>query len=341
VSATPGLAVDTPRAPALAERPARWWAGKAFWSVTDQGLFAVSNFALGVLLARWLPADQFGSFAVAHSVFLLLGTLHGGLVTEPMLVFGSSRHDRRFSGYLDVLVHAHWRLTALGALLLAGVAGACWLLSAPLLAGAFLGAAVATPAMLFGWLARRACAARLQPKLAAMGGAVYLLVVLAGSYALLRAGVLAPGSALVLMGVAGVISGAWILARLRSTGPATADLAPSRHEVYREHWHYGRWSLASSGLSWVPGNVYYLLLPAFAGLEAAGAVRAVSNLVLPVLHLNAALGILLLPALSSVAADRSRFDRTVAGRTRGPRGGIARLLGAAHDLPRAGARLAV
>jgi O-antigen/teichoic acid export membrane protein len=56
-----------------------------------------------------------------------------------------------------------------------------------------------------------------------------------------------------------------------------------------------------------------MLLPAFAGLESVGAVRVVSNLVLPILHLNAALGVLLLPALASVATERSRFYRTVAG----------------------------
>ena len=82
--------------------------------------------------------------------------------------------------------------------------------------------------------------------------------------------------------------------------------------MFRDHWQYGRWSLASSGLSWIPGNLYYILIPAFAGLQAAGALKAVANLVLPILHFNSALASLLLPALAAAARRKSHFNRLVA-----------------------------
>jgi O-antigen/teichoic acid export membrane protein len=65
-------------------------------------------------------------------------------------------------------------------------------------------------------------------------------------------------------------------------------------------------------LSWIPGNLYYILLPAFAGLEAAGALKAISNLVMPVLQFNGALATLLVPALASAARKKSQFNRLVA-----------------------------
>lgn len=302
-----GVGAFTSELPRLGQ--AGWWAGKAFWAVLDQGLFATSNFILGIVLARWLSADQFGSFAVAQSVFLLAGTLHTGLFSEPMLVFGSARHAPRFRAYLDILLHAHWRLTGFGSLLLLCVAAGFRVFGSVALAGAFLGVAIATPFILFGWLVRRACLSRLQPQWAATGGTVYLLLLLTGSYVLWVVDLLSPFSALLLLGGAGLVSGLWILGRLRHGSVSAAGEGLSRGEVFRDHWSYGRWAVASSGLSWIPGNLYYVLLPAFAGLEAAGALRAVSNLVLPITHFQQALGSLLLPALSSAAPRKTRFHR--------------------------------
>ena len=288
---------------------ASWWAGKAFWAVLDQGLFATSNIILGVLLARWLSPEQFGSFAVAQSVFLLTGTLHAGLFSEPMLVFGSSRHATRFPAYLDILIQAHWRLTALVSIVLGCAALAFRVFASLALAGALLGVAIAGPFILFGWLVRRACLSRLQPQWAAAGGVLYLLLLLTGSYTLWLMGLLSPFSALVLLGGAGLVSGLWILGRLQNADVSVDGERLSRSEVFRDHWSYGRWAVASSGLSWIPGNLYYVLVPAFAGLEAAGALRALSNLVLPITHFNQALGSLLLPALASAAHKKSQFNR--------------------------------
>jgi O-antigen/teichoic acid export membrane protein len=300
----------TERTDELQARKSRWWAGKAFWAVLDQGLFATSNFVLGVLLARWLTPEQFGSFAVAHSGFLLAGTLHSGLFSEPMLVFASARHATRFSAYLDILLHAHWRLTGLGSVLLIGAALICWFLGSPPLAGALLGAAVAAPFILFGWLVRRACFSCLQPRWAAMGGTLYLVLLLAAISLLKWLGLLSAFAAFFVTGGAGLISGFWILSRLRRDSSAATTVGPSRGEVFRDHWSYGRWAVASSALSWIPGNIYSIVLPAFAGLEAAGALRALSNLAMPIMHANGALATLLIPALGSVRG-RPAFDRVV------------------------------
>ena len=302
---------DINGAPAVSVHRAGWWAGKGTWAILDQGLFATSNFILTILLARWLPPEQFGSFAVAHAAFLLAGTLHAGILIEPMLVFGSARHARRFGGYLNVLLYGHWRLAACGSLLLAMVALVLWSLALGSLAVAFLGAAVATPFVLFGWLVRRASFARLQPRWAAGGGAFYLLIVLTGSFFLHHFELLSTFMAFLLMGGAGLLSGRWILRRLRAASLERVEDGPSRDDVIRDHWRYGRWSIASSGLSWIPGNLYYVLLPVFAGLEAAAALKALSNLVLPVLHFNGALATLLLPVLAAAARERSRFNGLV------------------------------
>ena len=55
--------------------------------------------------------------------------------------------------------------------------------------------------------------------------------------------------------------------------------------------------MATAGLIWFPGNIYYALLPAWIGLEGTGALRALTNLAMPVLHGIAALSMVLLPVL--------------------------------------------
>jgi len=91
-------------------------------AVADQGLFALTNFGVSVLLARWLPQRDYGTFAVAFSALLLMGTVHTALLTEPMLVLGPSRYRGRTASYVHRLAPLHLRLTAgMSAVLLVGL----------------------------------------------------------------------------------------------------------------------------------------------------------------------------------------------------------------------------
>lgn len=46
--------------------------GKGSLAVLDQALIFGSNFLAWVLLARWLAPDQYGSYAVAFTIFVFL-----------------------------------------------------------------------------------------------------------------------------------------------------------------------------------------------------------------------------------------------------------------------------
>ena len=47
------------------------WAGRLSLAVVDQGLISGSNFALGIVLARWMAPAEYGAYALAFSIFLL------------------------------------------------------------------------------------------------------------------------------------------------------------------------------------------------------------------------------------------------------------------------------
>lgn len=273
----------------------------------DQALFAGSNFLLTILLARWLAPNEFGAFTIAYSVFLLAGTVHTALVTEPLLVFGSGKYATSFRGYLSAVLRGHWILSSTTAVAVAVGGTASLLLGSSSLARALAAMALASPIMLFSWLARRACVARLEPKLSAASGGVYFLLMLIGLELLRRSNSLSSATAFGVVGVCSLTAGWWTLSRLgsKSAGPNAPE---AFQEAARDHWRYGRWSLATGTLAWVPGNILLLLVPTVGGLAASGVVKALTNLVLPIMHANIALGMLMLPGLIRARAE-GQFGR--------------------------------
>jgi O-antigen/teichoic acid export membrane protein len=288
----------------------RQWVGKGSWAVADQAFFALSQFAMSVLLARWLTPTEYGAYALLYGVFLFIGSLHSSLLTEPMLVFASVRFADRFREYLKTLVLAHFVLT--------GVAALC-LLAAGLLARRSLGPTsaglmamgAAQPAILLAWLYRRACYVFGQPAMAASGGALHLVTVLAGVLALRELGVLSVSSAFLVFGAAGLVASSWLAWRLRRREAArTGRERFLTREVLSGHWSYGRWSVMTGLISWGSYNLYFFLLPAFAGLSATGAFKALLNVVMPATHAMTALSFILLPMLSR-QRERGAFRNQV------------------------------
>lgn len=271
----------------------RNWAGKGFWAVTDQALFAGTNFLASILLARWLEPAAYGAFSVAYAVFLLIGALHAGLWTEPMLVYGSGRFRKSFAAYQRILFRSHWRFGMLTALVFLLLTLGFWAFGAQEIALSFLGLSFAAPTVFYLWLVRRGVYVLLEPRLAALGGGLYLLLYLGLTIALLRASMLNATTAFLAMATAGLLSAEIIRWRIKDD----LDLIANENEVRSLHWNYGRWALLAGLFSWVPGNIYYLILPAFHGLEAAARFKALMNLLMPILHFNGALGQLLVPGM--------------------------------------------
>ena len=272
------------------------WLRRGTAAIADQGLFAVGNFVLNILLARWLSPGDYGGFSVAFATFLLLGTMHTALLTEPMLVFASGRRADDFGTYVRSLLRLHWKgsLVAAAVLVLAAVSAA--VSGHSQLAGCLAAFAAAGPIILLTWLARRACYARLHPEYAAVGGAVYLAAMLVILTALRGFDMVSSVNAVFAMGGAGVFS---LLVLLPALGLRLGEVAgqPAAISVVRDHWGYGRWALATAALGWIPSNLFLFVLPLRGGLEAAGAFRALLNLFVPMMQATSALGILALPVL--------------------------------------------
>ena len=118
------------------------WGSKGGLAVLDQALISGSNFVVSILLGRWLMPDQYGAYAVAFGIYIMLSLVYQSLVLEPMGVFGGSVFRSNLRGYLKSLVWLHVVLsvTICSALVIS------WAVAHRLGAGAAMTSALSAPA---------------------------------------------------------------------------------------------------------------------------------------------------------------------------------------------------
>jgi O-antigen/teichoic acid export membrane protein len=278
------------------------WAKKGSLAVLDQALFSGANFLVNILLARWLPPEEYGAFAVALSIYYLLLGFHTAVITEPMMVFGAGKYREQFRKYFGMVLWGHW---VIGTLVALGLSVAAWVflqLRSPLMAQALFGLAIAAPFWLLLWLTRQGCYAQLRPNDAVVGSGFNILAVVAGLLLLWRVGVISSLTGFVLLGATGGLASLVLLRELR---PQMARYVgnPTPSILLADHWGYGRWSILGFLLYWASGQILMLLIPIFLGLMAGAAVAATWTLYRPISQFMQALNSLVLPAFSRLASE--------------------------------------
>jgi len=131
------------RSPALS-RTGRATAGRLSWGLADQAVSSLTNFTVGIVVARSLGTTAFGAFSLAWVTYTVVLNLSRGLATDPLVV--------RLSG----APAASWRMAVSRsggtALLIGIVTGAVNLLAGVALGGAvgasFVALGLILPALL-------------------------------------------------------------------------------------------------------------------------------------------------------------------------------------------------
>jgi O-antigen/teichoic acid export membrane protein len=277
-------------------------------AVLEEGLFAGSNFLIGVLLGRWLEPADYGAFTSAYYLFLLFAmAFHFVIFVQPILVFGSRDYGARFEEYLGCILWLHAAFSGIISLVTAILAVLCWYAGAVAFAKIFLALTVVGPLITLLWLARRAHYARQQPHLPLGAAILYVMLVVSGCYVLYRMNALSATSSLLVIGVASLASSIPLIMLI---GPKRwvrqSDLTP--RSMLALHWQYAKWSVLTACLRWSSNYAYYLLLPLFLGLEATAALRAHMNLLLPILHANSAVFGTLIPQFSKIFDQQRGFQ---------------------------------
>lgn len=281
-------------------------AGKGSLAVIDQAFISGSNFLVSILLARWASAEEYGAFALAFAVFLLLSQLQQSVLLEPMSVFGGAYSGSRLKRYYGSLLHMQNGLLvaitvplALAALITQQFA------SGQQLGAALWGVTLASPFVMSLWMARRAFYLENAPAPAAVGAVVYTVVTIGGLIVVRRLGEVTSFMAFVVMGIAALITTVAMFWRLRPQFRREPADASFRIEC-GQHLRYGGWALAGALAMWVPQNIYYAVLSGAQGMAAAGDIRALLNLSLPLQRVALALGLLLLPYTARIHSERGQ-----------------------------------
>ncbi len=280
--------------------------GDGLWAVTDQALFAGSNFLLNLLLVRWLEDSGYGAFSVAYAVFLFVSLGFTALVIEPMLVFGANRWRTAATAYLREILVLLGKLSLISAVVhgILGLAAGAFEVAEDL-RGPLFTLTIAGPLVLLQWTLRRFCYVVDQVRVAAVAGTIYLVTLIGLAIGVRQVSLLSPSSAIAVMAVASVISIGYLLWRIGRQQDQRNDSGyrPTTAEIQRSHWNYGRWLWISGILGWVAGDMLYLVLATRHGLAASGHLRASFNLIMPALHALSALGVVAVP----------RFVRAIEG----------------------------
>ncbi len=289
----------------LADYPARRLPvmRKGLLAILDQALISGSNFAIGILLARWLAPNQYGAYALTFSIFLLLSQVQQALLLEPQSVLGPAEFANRLPQYLGALLWLCLVSATLIALILGGLSGMIHLLAhSSALPRALAGVSIAAPSILLYWLVRGACYAKLASRTALIGSVLYCIVLGLTLFLLHHIQPLSPLTAYVLMGLGAIAASTFLLSRLRPLMRLSSGHFLSL--VARQHWVYGRWALASAVVTWLPWNVYYSVLGHYRGMDSAGDFRAIMNLLLPLGQTLSALSLLAHPIVARRLALR-------------------------------------
>lgn len=277
----------------------RGWFGPIVLSTADQGLSAGSNFAITMLSARWLDGAQYGAYAVGISINLFLLSLYTETVVEPMTVLVCSRYLAAQRPYYAAVARLHG-LASAGLVALLALA---WPLAShgnAATSAAFMGVAVSLPFNFSYFLLRRICYSRADPRTATIGSFFYAASAL-GALAAIGPSRLSTLLVFIAIGAGGlggsIVLGSRLWAQLKGAD-SHASQSLTVLAILPHHMTYARWTLPGSVAQALGALVVPPALALAAGLPAAAELRAAQNFVLPLLQLQSAVSLLMVPSMA-------------------------------------------
>jgi O-antigen/teichoic acid export membrane protein len=271
---------------------------KILFAFIDQGTFSVANFLCNILLARWLSEQEYGAFSIAFSIYLLVSTLQGALVLEPMSVFGPTEHGDSLQGYMEDQLKLHLGINLSLVILLYALS----FIFAPLLRGSIQAVAIILPFSFLVWFFRRSCYLKMQTMLATGISLIYAACLAIEIAALIYFHALHPWTVFFAFGLASATTSVWAIKKLNLQVWNKKFFAFSvNRTILRQNWVFGKWILFSLASDTILNMVYIPLLAIIISLEQAAGYRSVQNFLLPVQQLQAAITLMVIPWFSREA----------------------------------------
>ena len=243
------------------------------WAIIDQSFYSLAHMFLNFTAARWVPINEFGLLSILWAIARYVRSLHEAIIIEPVLVFGVSDLKLQLKAYLSKLVRYFLILFFLALIFL--VFGIVFNISSIYIV--FLFTEVSVLLLIF----LRKCGFVLyQIFYSALASGIYAFMLF--FFLLMFSNEIKHNGVVLLVGVgfASLISNIVLLKRFGLFLSSESGIRTKKIIIL--HWKYGRWSSLASFFTWFPRNVYYIILPFFCSIEAAGNMRAFINFLLPI-----------------------------------------------------------
>lgn len=240
---------------------------RTIWALGDQGMVSVGNFAVNIILARSVPIADFGIYALAFGVFLVLNGLHGSFVCYPLTIRVAKEGARE----VPRLVGLALVLTALLVPLLGiGVAVLFVLVDRPFLIPMAL---FAFAAWRFQDVLRRALMSQLKYRAAIPGDAISYLGQAVVMLGLAHFDMLTLEAVFLVIGATSAAAAVVQALQVRVRFSRPAALIP----FVRDCWDLGRWTVSRTVISVGQMQGVGWVLAAVHGVEATAHFRAAVN----------------------------------------------------------------
>src|ERR1700741_5228742 len=268
---------------------ARGLAKRLTWGLADQGVSSMTNFLVGVYVARSLGVEAFGIFSLAWVTYGVVLNLSRGLGTDPLVV--------RFSG----VAVDRWRVAtsrAGGTAIAVGLAFGVLSIGVGAAVGdtfgrAFIALGIVTPALLLQDSWRFAFFANGQGRNAVIIDLVWAvtmlpLLMLAAEHGTVAGFVIAWGGAALFAGVVG-----WLLSGIRPRMDQTREWLGDHRDLGT---HYLVENVSNSGA----GQLRMYAVGGIVGLAGVGAIRGAELLTGPFMALLMGLNLVAVPEAARV-----------------------------------------
>jgi O-antigen/teichoic acid export membrane protein len=234
-------------------------------ALVDQALSSITNFVLSVVIARALPAAEFGAFGIAFAVYMLARGLSNAMWSAPVIIrHAGTEPELRLD---QVAISAG---TALVTGVISGVAVAvAGLLLGGSVGGALLALSICLPGLLLQDAWRQGFITHAQPGKAAVNDGIWAVLQLVAVIVIIRSVDEPSVAALTLgWGLAGTVA-ALLASWQARRGPAVRG----GWQMVRDHRHLGPQFAAEFALTNGQAQVTLVALAALSGTTATAGFR--------------------------------------------------------------------
>jgi O-antigen/teichoic acid export membrane protein len=253
---------------------------RGYLTLLDQGITSFSNFLTGVIIARSCTKEEFGIYAVAFSIVIIMVEIQTRLISNPYMVYIKSNivgSKNKYSG--STLLHQ---------LVFSVVITGLFLIilrlflnfqnnNKEIISDSLLAFSIAALFILLKEFGRRIYLALLEPKRAIVIDGLAFFIQIAGLLILGKLGILSIKMAFVIIGISSaLVTIIWFLSFYHqfsiSLNRAISDL--------KLNWEFGKWLFIAGAAAALSSRAYIWMLTAFRGPAEVAVLAACLGVIL-------------------------------------------------------------